>query len=53
MEELTSKVKKFVTPLYNQKDAMHDLSHIERILTKAKQISKTYDYNPTVLDTVI
>ncbi|MCP4355403.1 MAG: hypothetical protein GY793_07175 [Proteobacteria bacterium] len=49
MKNLVSKVKKFVAPLYKQKDAMHDLSHIERVLTKSEQLAKDYDYDPTVL----
>jgi len=44
--EITSKEKlvEFVTPYYKNKDIMHDLSHIERVLKYVLKLVKSIDY---------
>ncbi|WP_346868379.1 MULTISPECIES: hypothetical protein [unclassified Clostridium] len=44
--EMISKEKliEFVTPYYKNKDIMHDLSHIERILKYVERLVKSIDY---------
>jgi uncharacterized protein len=42
-------LENFVKPFYNQKDIMHNLSHIRRILKIAKTLSKKYKIDKEVL----
>ncbi len=35
----------YVTPFYKDKDVMHDLSHIKRVIKTADSINKDYDCN--------
>ncbi len=44
--EMISKEKliEFVTPYYKNKDIMHDLSHIERVLKYVERLVKSIDY---------
>ncbi len=44
--EIISKEKlmEFVTPYYKNKDIMHDLSHIERVLKYVERLVKSIDY---------
>lgn len=39
----------FVKPYYSKKDAMHDLSHIRRLLHEARSISKKYQTDGQIL----
>jgi uncharacterized protein len=43
-------IRKFARKFYKNKDTMHDLSHIDRVLRKAKIIGKTTDHNPVILE---
>ena len=44
--EMISKEKliEFVTPYYKNKDIMHDLSHIERVVKYVEKLGKSIDY---------
>lgn len=46
---LLEKARKMVAPYYEDKDIMHDFSHIERILRLALEIGQDYDYNEELL----
>jgi uncharacterized protein len=41
--------ERFVAPFYAQKDVMHDLSHVKRVLKTARTISKKYHPDNTIL----
>ncbi len=38
-----NEIKAFVSPYYESKDIMHDLSHIERVLKAVKKLVKRYE----------
>ncbi len=40
MQSIETKIRQFVEPFYNEKDLMHDISHIDRIITCAKESDK-------------
>lgn len=43
------KLENFVTPFYVNKDIMHDVSHIKRIIKLAKKLSKNYKTNLLII----
>ncbi len=46
---LLEKARKMVAPYYQDKDIMHDFSHIERILNLAVDIGQAYQYDEELL----
>lgn len=42
-KDIKIKVMEYITPYYKNKDMMHNLSHINRVIIKAKELSKNYD----------
>ena len=46
---LLEKTQQMVAPYYQDKDIMHDFSHIERILNLALEIGQTYQYDDELL----
>ncbi|MFC1494336.1 hypothetical protein ACFL6W_03555 [Thermodesulfobacteriota bacterium] len=48
--EIVDRLLEFVTPLYANKDTMHDLSHIRRIHRKAIELTKDVDCDPQSLE---
>jgi uncharacterized protein len=49
MGKRVSELEWFVAPFYAQKDVMHDLSHVKRVLRRARTISKKYHPDNTIL----
>lgn len=43
-------IKKFVEKYYRNKDIMHDITHIDRILKRAKQLGKKIPHDPKILE---
>jgi uncharacterized protein len=46
---MVSELERFVAPFYGQKDIMHDLSHVKRVLRTVRTISKKYQPDNTIL----
>ena len=46
---LLEKARQMVAPYYEDKDIMHDFSHIERILNLALEIGQAYQYDEELL----
>ncbi|MFW5745920.1 MAG: hypothetical protein ACOCWQ_00015 [Nanoarchaeota archaeon] len=47
--ELLQCTKKFALPYYRQKDLMHGVEHIERLIRKAMEIAKKYEADEELL----
>lgn len=44
-------IRTFVAPFYENRDVMHDLSHVDRVLKKAKQMAEVRQVDDFVLST--